>query len=107
MHDFCPFACELRPAGFGLGILLESAIGDFVEFEIHLSEAVLGGAAYREGLAAKRDLLGAINKGLLPDGDEGGVQSGRVVYRGHAVDFSAVDLEQEDRTLLRGRTVSR
>src|ERR1700752_2907603 len=71
LHDRLPCASELRPARFGLRVLLQAAELLAVKEEIHLAQAAFGRAVDRVILADKFDGVGLVHHGLAEDGKEG------------------------------------
>lgn len=83
LHHFFAFACDLRPAGLGFGVLLEAAEWLALEFEIDLGEFAFCGAA--DGVRIVADFYGLrrFEEGLLPDGDDAGFEFWRAEIDGH------------------------
>ena len=64
----------MRPARFGVGVLLQTSDFVSVEYEVYLSQPLLGSAPNRVALFAKFDELGVLSEGLPPDLDKGFVK---------------------------------
>ncbi len=76
LHDLLAFAGQGGPTGFGVGVLLQAADVASFELKIDLLEASLGGGADGIRLVGDLDGAGAVEKGLLPNVEENGVEVG-------------------------------
>ena len=75
LHDFSALARELRPARFGLRVLLQPAQWLALPFEIHLRESPLSGAPNGVGFIAEANGFRFFGERLAPHGEHGVIQS--------------------------------
>ena len=67
LHNLFAGPGQLRPPGFGFGVLLKAAKRIAIKREIHLTKAALGSALDGVALCAKDKELGVFDEGLPPD----------------------------------------
>src|SRR5215467_14753297 len=69
LHHLAPLASQLRPAGFGVGILLQAAQRLPVEFKVNLAQTLLWRRAHAELRSAQLDYRFVFQQGFTPHGD--------------------------------------